>query len=177
MNDEEVGGAVEGDDLALELLTECGLRGDHHANRELLAAGLHGGRRPGGGWRGGEGRSCVGLLGDFGDRGVVDARASKNLEPVGKPAQGPFVQGQVVGPACANLRAHRTWRIGARLPAQSDRPARFGHSETTPRPRRQINVAARRPLPCNSAPRPLTQTAIDHPSLTRAHSLVGSGRQ
>jgi hypothetical protein len=129
---------------------------------------------------GGEGRSCVGLLGilgDFGDRGVVDARASKNLEPVGKPAQGPFVQDQVVGPACANLRAHRTWRIGARLPAQSDRPARFGHSETTPRPRRQINVAARRPLPCNSAPRPLTQTAIDHPSLTRAHSLVGSGRQ
>ena len=41
MDDEEVGWAVEGDDLALELLPEGGLRGDHHTDGELLAAGLH----------------------------------------------------------------------------------------------------------------------------------------
>ena len=48
MDDEEVARAVEGDDLALELLPEGGLGGDHHADRELLAADLHG-------WGGGEG--------------------------------------------------------------------------------------------------------------------------
>jgi hypothetical protein len=42
MDDEEVAGAVEGDDLALELVPEGGLGGDHHADRELLAADLHG---------------------------------------------------------------------------------------------------------------------------------------
>ena len=41
MDNEEVGGAIEGDDLALELLPQGGLRGDHHADRELLAASLH----------------------------------------------------------------------------------------------------------------------------------------
>lgn len=41
MDNEEVGGAVEGDDLALELLPQGGLRGDHHADRELLATSLH----------------------------------------------------------------------------------------------------------------------------------------
>lgn len=41
MDDEEVGWAVEGDDLALELLSEGGLRGDHDPDRKLLAAGLH----------------------------------------------------------------------------------------------------------------------------------------
>ena len=41
MDNEEVGGAIEGDDLALELLPQGGLRGDHDADRELLAASLH----------------------------------------------------------------------------------------------------------------------------------------
>lgn len=41
MNDEEVGRAVEGDDLAFELLAEGGLHGDQHPDRELLAATLH----------------------------------------------------------------------------------------------------------------------------------------
>lgn len=50
MDGEEVGGAVEGDDLALELLAEGGLHGDHHADRELLAADLHVAAAAGGGW-------------------------------------------------------------------------------------------------------------------------------
>jgi hypothetical protein len=41
MDDEEVGWAVEGNDLALELLPQGSLCGDHHAYRELLAAGFH----------------------------------------------------------------------------------------------------------------------------------------
>jgi hypothetical protein len=65
MDDEEVGWAVEGNDLALELLPQGSLCGDHHAYRELLAAGLHaaagaaarwsdGWRRRGGAWGFGE---------------------------------------------------------------------------------------------------------------------------
>ncbi|KAB2605808.1 hypothetical protein D8674_005525 [Pyrus ussuriensis x Pyrus communis] len=43
LNDDDVGGAIEGDDLALELVTERGLDGDEAPDSQLLrVAAIHG---------------------------------------------------------------------------------------------------------------------------------------